>query len=136
ENPKMFMGYSDVTVSHLFCNKASISSFYGPDILTDFAKNIEMSSYNIEMVNRILFSNQSIGNIQPANEWTSERLEWVEENKYKKRRMQKNSGDELLQGSGTVQGRLNGGGIEVLECGKGIDLWSEEKCWENSILYF
>jgi len=136
ENPKIFMGYSDVTVSHLFCHKAGISSFYGPAILTDFAENIEMSSYTIEMVNRILFSNQSIGNIQPANEWTSERLEWVEENKYKKRRMQKNSGYELLQGSGTVQGRLNGGCIEVLEFVKGIDLWPEEKCWENSILFF
>src|SRR5699024_10664169 len=42
QNPKVFMGYSDVTISHLFCHKAGISSFYGPAILTDFAENIEM----------------------------------------------------------------------------------------------
>lgn len=136
ENPKIFMGYSDITVSHLFCHKAGISSFYGPAILTDFAENIEMHPYTIEMVNRTLFSNQSIGNIQPANEWTSERLEWIEKNKDQGRRMQKNSGYELLQGSGTAQGRLIGGCIEVLEFVKGTELWPEEKYWENCILFF
>lgn len=55
ENPKIFMGYSDVTVSHLFCHKAGISSFYGPAILTDFAENIEMHPYTVEMVKRTLF---------------------------------------------------------------------------------
>ncbi len=59
ENPKPFMGYSDVTVSHLFCYKAGISSFYGPAILTDFAENVEMDPYTVEMLNRTLFSNES-----------------------------------------------------------------------------
>src|SRR5690625_695987 len=136
KNPKIFMGFSDVTVSHLFCHKAGISSFYGPAILTDFAENIEMHPYTIEMVNRTLFSNQSIGNIKPAKEWTSERLEWTEENKDQRRKMQENSGYELLQGSGTVQGRLIGGCIEVLEFVKGTELWPVEKYWENSILFF
>lgn len=40
ENPKIFMGYSDTTISHLFCLKAGITSYYGPAILTDFAENI------------------------------------------------------------------------------------------------
>src|SRR5690625_984643 len=38
-NPKVFMGFSDVTISHLFCHHAGLSSFYGPAILTDFAEN-------------------------------------------------------------------------------------------------
>lgn len=136
ENPKIFMGYSDVTVSHLFCLKAGISSYYGPAILTDFAENVEMNPYTIEMVNRTLFSNEVIGEIQPANEWTSERLEWVEENKNRRRSMRENSGYEVLQGSGTVQGHLIGGCIEVLEFAKGTELWPEKKYWENSILFF
>lgn len=136
ENPKVFMGYSDVTVSHLFCHKAGISSFYGPAILTDFAENIEMHPYTIEMMKRTLFSNQSIGNIQPAKEWTSERLEWLEENKNQKRKMNENVGYELLQGSGKVQGRLIGGCIEVLEFVKGTSLWPQNKHWDNSILFF
>lgn len=136
ENPKVFMGYSDVTVSHLFCHKAGISSFYGPAILTDFAENIEMHPYTIEIMKRTLFSNQPIGNIQPAKEWTSERLEWTEENKNRKRKMNENVGYELLQGSGIVQGHLIGGCIEVLEFLKGTALWPQKKHWENSILFF
>ncbi|MBM6617784.1 LD-carboxypeptidase [Bacillus suaedaesalsae] len=136
KNPKIFMGYSDVTVSHLFCHKAGISSFYGPAILTDFAENVEMNPYTIEMVNRTIFSNEIIGEIHPANEWTSERLEWIEENKELRRTMRKNSGYEVLQGSGVAQGQLIGGCIEVLEFAKGTELWPEEKYWENSILFF
>ncbi|PFE06341.1 LD-carboxypeptidase [Bacillus cereus] len=136
ENPKVFMGYSDVTIPHLFCHKAGISSFYGPAILTDFAENVEMHPYTIEMVNRTLFSNEMIGEIEPATEWTSERLLWIESNKNKRRTMQQNTGYELLQGSGIVQGRLIGGCIEVLEFAKGTELWPEKKYWENIILFF
>jgi len=118
ENPKVFMNYSDVTVSHLFCYKAGISSFYVPAILTDFAKNV------------------AIGEIQPANEWTSERLEWIEENKNRRRTMRENSGCEVLQSSGVSQGHLIGGCIEVLEFAKGTELWPEKKYWENCILFF
>ncbi|MED1203549.1 S66 peptidase family protein [Heyndrickxia acidicola] len=136
DNPKIFMGYSDVTVSHLFCHKAGISSFYGPAILTDFAENVEMDPYTIEMVNRTLFSNEVIGKIQPAKKWTSERLDWIESNKNQRRSMQQNTGYELIQGSGIVQGRLIGGCIEVLEFVKGTKLWPDKKYWENSILFF
>lgn len=136
ENPKIFMGYSDVTVSHLFCHKAGLSSFYGPAILTDFAENMEMDSYTVEMVNRTLFSTEIIGEIQPAEKWTSERLEWIAQNKDKRRTMNQNTGYELLQGSGTVQGRLIGGCIEVLEFAKGTAIWPEDEYWNNSILFF
>lgn len=136
QNPKIFMGYSDVTISHLFCHKAGISSFYGPAILTDFAENVAMDPYTIEMVYRTLFSDEVIGEIQPANEWTSERLEWIEENKNRRRTTQKNFGYEVIQGSGAAQGHLIGGCIEVLEFAKGTELWPEKKYWENSILFF
>ncbi|GKV68659.1 LD-carboxypeptidase [Sporosarcina sp. NCCP-2716] len=136
DNPKVFMGYSDVTVSHMFCHKAGLSSMYGPAILTDFAENVEMDPYTVEMVNRTLFSDEPVGVIQAADQWTSERLEWIEENKAKRRNMQENSGVELLQGSGTVQGRLIGGCMEVLEFVKGTELWPDMDYWKNSILFF
>nr|WP_255639791.1 S66 peptidase family protein [Aquibacillus saliphilus] len=136
DNPKIFIGYSDATVSHLFCHKAGISSFYGPAILVDFAENIEMDPYTIDMVKRTLFSNEVISEIPPANLWTSERLEWIEENKNKRRKMQPNKGYELIQGTGTVKGRLIGGCIEVLEFAKQTEIWPEQKYWEESILFF
>ncbi|ALC87957.1 peptidase S66 [Bacillus sp. FJAT-22090] len=135
-NPKIFIGYSDATVTHLFCHKAGISSFYGPAILTDFAENVEMHAYTVEAVKKTLFTNEVIGEVKPAPEWTSERLEWLIENKDKQRKMNPNQGYELLQGSGVVQGRLIGGCIEVLEFAKGTSLWPEESYWKDSILFF
>lgn len=135
-NPKILLGYSDVTISHLFCLKAGITSFYGPAILTDFAENVEMDPYTIDMLERAMFSAKPIGVIQPATHWTSERLEWIEENKHTRRTLKKNQGYELLQGTGTVQGRLIGGCIEVLEFAKGTQLWPEKHHWKDSILFF
>lgn len=136
KNPKIFIGYSDVTVSHLFCHKAGISSFYGPAVLVDFAENVEMDPYTVEMAKRTLFSNEVIGEIRPAKTWTSEYLEWDEVNKNQRRTMQQNSGYEVLQGTSVIQGRLIGGCMEVLEFVKGTDLWPDKKYWENSILFF
>ncbi|WP_217587591.1 S66 family peptidase [Lentibacillus saliphilus] len=136
DNPKIVMGYSDVTIAHLFCLKAGVSSFYGPAIMTDFAENIEMDSYTVEHIKRTLFSNEAIGQIDPAKEWTSERLEWDIFNKHTRRNMQPNKGYELLQGSGTVSGRLIGGCISVLEFAKGTAIWPEPSYWEDSILFF
>jgi|SRR5690625_2368899 len=136
DNPKIFIGYSDVTISHLFCLKAGLSSFYGPTILTDFAENVQMDDYTVEMAKRTFFSNAPIGEIQPAAEWTSEILPWEEQNKDTKRSRQKNKGYELLQGDGVVRGRLIGGCIEVLEFAKETELWPDDWQWEDNILFF
>jgi muramoyltetrapeptide carboxypeptidase LdcA involved in peptidoglycan recycling len=135
-NPKILVGYSDVTISHLFCHKAGISSFYGPAILVDFAENVEMDSYTTEMVKRTLFSNEAIGEIKAAKEWTSEHLDWDIAFKNQQRSMRPNSGYEVLQGSGVTHGRLIGGCIEVLEFAKGTDIWPDKKYWDNCILFF
>lgn len=135
-NPKIFMGYSDVTISHLFCLKAGLSSFYGPAILTDFAENVEMDPYTIDMLQRTLFSDDIIGEMKPASEWTSEYLEWDVANKNKRRNMQENKGYEVLQGTGIVEGRLIGGCFSVLEFAKGTELWPEREHWQDCILFF
>ncbi|WP_342599030.1 S66 peptidase family protein [Psychrobacillus sp. FSL H8-0483] len=136
DNPKVFIGYSDSTVTHLFCHKAGISSFYGPSVLMDFAENVEMYPYTVEALKKTLFSTEVIGEVEPALEWTSERLLWVIENKDKQRQMTSNRGYEVLQGSGVVQGKLIGGCIEVLEFAKGTSLWPEKSYWKDSILFF
>ncbi|MEN2767834.1 S66 family peptidase [Ornithinibacillus xuwenensis] len=135
-NPKIFMGFSDTTIPHLICLKAGISSFYGPAILTDFAENVAMDSYTIEMMKRTLFSNNKIGLIEPAAEWTSEHIRWEEQNKNRKRKRKPNRGYELIQGEGVVRGHLIGGCMEVLEFAKGTSIWPDEEVFENSILFF
>ena len=134
-NPKIFTGYSDSTVTHFICMKAGISSFYGPAILTDFAENIEMPQYTIDSVKRTFFSNEVIGQIPTSPTWTDEYLEWLIKNKHTARRFVPNTGYNLVQGKGVVQGRLIGGCIEVIECLKGTSLFPPIDYFDDAILF-
>ncbi|MGL5753888.1 MAG: S66 family peptidase [Paraclostridium sp.] len=136
ENPKIFMGYSDTTITHLICLKAGLSSFYGPSILGEFAENVKMHEYTFNWIDKVLFKNDTIGKIYSSDKWTSEYIPWIETNKYTQRKMNENNGYELLQGQGIVTGNLIGGCIEVLEMAKGTDIWPLKEVWENSILFF
>jgi muramoyltetrapeptide carboxypeptidase LdcA involved in peptidoglycan recycling len=43
KNPKIFLGYSDITVLHFaLYAQADLASFYGPVVLAQFAENPEM----------------------------------------------------------------------------------------------
>jgi len=95
-----------------------------------------MFDYTKYWVSKVLFDNAPIGKIEASDGWTSERLPWEVKNRNTQRQLQKNTGYELLQGNGKVQGKLIGGCLEVLEMLKGTELWPELKMWENSILFF
>lgn len=135
-NPKIFIGYSDSTVTHFICQKAGVSSFYGASILAEFAENVRMLDYTKHWIQKTLFDNMSIGKIEPSKVWTSEYLPWDEKNRNIQRAVQTNTGYELIQGQGKVQGRLLGGCIEVMEMLKGTEVWPELKVWKDTILFF
>lgn len=134
-NPKIFMGYSDSTTTHLFCYKAGISSIYGPTLLVDFAENVSMNQYTIEHIEKTLFSSEAIGKIEPALEWTSEYLPWEEKNKLIQRKYKTNHGYELLQGKGIVQGHLIGGCFEVFDMLRGTEVFPKLEDFDDSILF-
>lgn len=135
-NPKIFIGYSDTTITHMICLKAGISSFYGPSILAEFAENVKMFNYTKHWVEKVLFDNSAIGNISPSPIWTSEYLPWEEKNKFTERSTKPNEGYELLQGEGIARGHLIGGCIEVLEMVKETEIWPDKDSWDNSIIFF
>ena len=136
ENPKVFIGYSDTTTSHMICLKAGLSSFYGPTLLMDFAENIEMDPYTVDHLNRALFSPDDIGLIEPSDKWTSQRLPWVEENRHTRRTYEQNKGYEVLQGKGMATGYLLGGCIEVFDSLRGTDLFPSPEDFDHAILFF
>jgi muramoyltetrapeptide carboxypeptidase LdcA involved in peptidoglycan recycling len=135
-NPKIFSGYSDSTITHLMCLKAGLSSFYGPSILNDFAENKEMSKYTIDWINKIWFNNDIIGSIPVSDNWTGQFLEWDICNKDISREFQSNHGYEIIQGEGISYGRLIGGCIEVLEIAKGTLLFPDLVDFNEAILFF
>jgi muramoyltetrapeptide carboxypeptidase LdcA involved in peptidoglycan recycling len=136
-SPKVFLGYSDTTVTHLALFKAGLVSFYGPAIMANFAENRGMFPYMVSSVRRTLFSSAPVGTVEPnRGGWTAEELDWaVPENQQRARRLNPHEGWRFLQGSGVARGRLLGGCLEVLEFLRGTELWPEDDSWRGAILF-
>ena len=136
-NPKIFLGFSDTTITHLACYKAGLTSFYGTSLLTGFAENGGILPYQIDDIKRTLFSAEPIGEISPnLTGWTSELLDWADPSlQNTKRNVIKSDGWNFLQGHTTVTGHLLGGCLEVLEFVKGTDFWIPAEEWENAIMF-
>jgi muramoyltetrapeptide carboxypeptidase LdcA involved in peptidoglycan recycling len=136
-NPKIFIGYSDSTVTHFTCFKVGLVSYYGPSVMAGFGENGGMFPYMIESVRHTLFSSSPIGVIEPNRDgWTVEMLNWaVLEHQSQKRRLNPSESWRFLQGSGTRRGFLIGGCFEVLDWLRGTSFWPQSGDWENAILF-
>lgn len=110
ENPKVFTGYSDGTVTDFICRKAGISSFYGGHVLNDFGEPGEMPDYTAELIQRMLFSGQPVGEILPSPTVSGEETDWTDP--AARRKYGPDFGYQPL-GGGKAQGRLIGGCFEV-----------------------
>ena len=136
ENPKVFIGYSDTTVTNLLLYKIGITSYYGPAILSEFAENGSMHDYTKKNFENILFKNQNVI-IESSKEWTNDRIDWTDsskDNEFRKMQLEEH-GYEVLQGSGIFKGRLLGGCLDVLNMVIGTEIWPDTKEWENKILF-
>lgn len=135
-NPKIFMGYSDSTVSHFACMKAGLTSFYGPSIMAGFGENAGLFPYMESSVRKNLFEDKPAGLIETAAEWTDEMLDWsVPSNQSQKRKTNVATGQKILQGTGTATGHLIGGCIDVLPMIVGTALWPDKESFKGSILF-
>ena len=136
-HPKIFMGYSDTTITHMACFKAGLVSYYGPAIMAGFAENRGMFPYMVDSVRKTLFSSKPIGNLAPnKGGWAVEELDWaVPKNQHRKRKLNDSSGWKFIQGQGIRQGHLLGGCLEVLDWLRGTSIWPEQNQWQDAILF-
>ena len=137
KNPKVFMGYSDTTISHAACFKAGIVSFYGPSFMAGFAENGGMFPYMVDTVRRTLFSTEPIGIIE-SNEtgWTVENLPWENpENQSIRRKLNPCTGWRFHQDVGVVEGQLFGGCVEVLDWLRGTDYFPAADALQGAVLF-
>jgi muramoyltetrapeptide carboxypeptidase LdcA involved in peptidoglycan recycling len=136
-NPKVYMGYSDTTVTHFACYRAGLVSFYGPSIMSGFAENCGMFPYMADSVERTLFSVEPVGEIAPNPDgWTVEFLDWADPaNQARRRTLQPTSGWRWLQGEGVARGHLLGGCLEVVEWLRGTAVWPSLDQWDGAILF-
>jgi muramoyltetrapeptide carboxypeptidase LdcA involved in peptidoglycan recycling len=134
-NPKIFLGYSDTTISHLVCYKAGLVSFYGPSIMAEFAENCGMFPYVVQSLRTTLFSSSRIGEVKPETEgWTAERIDWADPaNQQIKRKLTPSTGWKFLQGNGARRGHLMGGCLEVFDWLRGTEFFPDR--WQDAILF-
>jgi muramoyltetrapeptide carboxypeptidase LdcA involved in peptidoglycan recycling len=136
-HPKVFMGYSDTTITHLVCHAASLVSFYGPAIMAGFGENGGMFPYMAESVDKALFSSGPIGAIPPNPDgWSVEFLDWGDPgNQEKKRKLIGSTGWKFHQDDGVIEGPAFGGCLEVLDWARGTQVWPRPDRLDNAVLF-
>jgi muramoyltetrapeptide carboxypeptidase LdcA involved in peptidoglycan recycling len=132
-NPKIFMGYSDITVLNVALYvQSDLVTFNGPALLTDFAEFPQMYGYTEHYLRKTICETTPAGLIEPATEWTEEFLDWAQqEDLTRPRAMQPTPGWQWIKaGSGT--GPLIGGCLESLQHLRGTPYWPN---WRDAILF-
>ena len=134
-HPKIFMGYSDTTVSHFIMNKAGVVSYYGPSIMAEFGEYGKMFDYTADAVRNILFGDSRGYPVLSSDIWSNDSLAWKEENMHKRRKIQPETHHyEVLSGGGTIRGQLLGGCIDVFPMIVGTSIWPSAEEWKGKIL--
>lgn len=114
-NPKIFSGFSDSTNNHLMLNKLGLSTFYGPNFLSDLAElGPEMLPYTKDTFMKY-FGDGEPFEIVSSPVWYLERKDFSKDAvgtlAIAKEEMH---GFETLNGSGVVTGNLYGGCLDSL----------------------
>lgn len=134
KNPKVFMGFSDITVLNVAIWKTTgLVTFNGPALLTDFAEHPRMFEYTEKYMLKALCEAKPIGVVEPSICWTEEFLDWEQKEDLKRPRAQHSSaGWSWLRGD-VAEGVLIGGCLESLEHLRGTRFWPE---WQDAIMFF
>lgn len=128
QNPKIFCGYSDISILHYALNKKSnLVTFYGPCVMTQFAEYPTPLDYTIKYFNKAVLSIMPIGKIEPSREWTDEVLDWSKKlDLTRARKMELNTGFEWLR-KGKAKGKIIGGCLHSIAHLIGTEYWLEYK---------
>jgi muramoyltetrapeptide carboxypeptidase LdcA involved in peptidoglycan recycling len=110
KNPKIFCGYSDITLlHHAFHKKTDLITFYGPAVMTQFAEFPRPLEYTLNHFFKVVSNINPIGKIEPSKEWTDEVLDWSQKDDLKRpRKMNKNEGYVWIK-QGKISGKIFGG---------------------------
>ena len=133
QHPKLFMGFSDMTVLNLaLWKETGLVTFNGPALLTDFAENPEMFEYTKTWFQKAVCHPTPIGKIEPSPYWTEETLDWgTRKDLERPRARQRSEGWTWLKG-GIGEGVLLGGCLESLQHLRGTKYWPD---WKEAILF-
>lgn len=125
-NPKVFMGYSDITVLNVaIWQRTGLVTFNGPAMMTDFAEYPAPFEYTVRYFHRAVCSGDAIGRIEPAGQWTEELLDWRTKTDLTRPRVMSDSPGWTWLREGVGEGALMGGCIESLQHLRGTGFWPD-----------
>lgn len=133
KNPKIFVGFSDITVLHLALYQMNhLVTFYGPAAITQFGEYPNILDYTKKYFLKALTTIKPVGTIVASDKWTDELLDWTTKEDLKRpRKMQKSSGNKWLK-QGETEGIILGGCIPSINHLLGTKYWPD---FQNKILF-
>jgi muramoyltetrapeptide carboxypeptidase LdcA involved in peptidoglycan recycling len=133
-HPKVFLGYSDSTVTLAQFLRAGVMAYHGPSLLTDLAENGGIHPFVAEGVRRAVVEDRPF-DLRPAPEWTAGGADWADERAQEVRRsFEPGDGWVWLQGEAPAEGHLLGGCLEVLDMLNGTPGWPAPDLWSGAVL--
>lgn len=112
-NPKIFCGYSDITVlNNAITHKTGMVTFNGPTLLPTFGEPDDIHEYTLKYFNKAVFSNLPIGKIESSIDFSDENLWW--ETKDIRRGLLKPANPMYTIHKGNASGFLLGGNLNSL----------------------
>lgn len=133
-NPKIFMGYSDITVLNVaIWKETGLVTFNGPALMTDFAEYPRMFDYTEQFFLKTVGQAKAVGPITPSPWWTEELLDWRQKKDLERARKQFPSPGWSWLKQGQAQGPLIGGCLESLQHLRGTRFWPD---WQGAIFFF
>jgi muramoyltetrapeptide carboxypeptidase LdcA involved in peptidoglycan recycling len=133
-NPKIFCGYSDITLLHLsIFSMTGLRTFYGPAAITQFAEIPKPLGFTVEHFLKVLCQGEKVGFMPRSEMWTDEFGDWDNETvaqeqdgMLKPRKLENNPGWKWLRG-GKAEGRIMGGCLPSLLQLAGTKYWPDLK---------
>ena len=133
-NPKIFMGFSDITVLNVaIWTTTGLVTFNGPALLTDFAEVPTIYGYTERYMLKALCEARPISVLEPSDWWTEEFLDWEQKQDLQRPRARRGSSGWTWLKGGVAEGVLIGGCLESLEHLRGTRFWPD---WQDAIMFF
>jgi muramoyltetrapeptide carboxypeptidase len=114
EHPKIFQGYSDMTVLHWALAKhAGLGTFYGPALVPELGEFPQVLDHTDRYLRAAWFGGDPI-TYEPSPTWTDELLDWNAQTDLKRARLLHESEGWITIRGGVAQGPLFGGCLETI----------------------
>lgn len=122
-NPKNFIGYSDITVLHYaFLKKANLKTYYGPCLIPEFGEYPKPFKYTSEYFFDSIFSD-SIIDVKASKYYTDEFLDWNKKKDIIRPRIRTKSNGHYWLKEGHIKAPIIGGCLGSLNHLFGTEYW-------------